>query len=103
MGSSPISGTIINLKTKNNMNNTVIKVLTPEHGAKVIEFFKSKGIDTYDDDTSETLSLGSIYILDLFTDEIVFRYTGRPQFADDVFSEPAFLDRSSAIVMDDRP
>lgn len=28
------------------MNNTVIKVLNKEHGKKVIEFFKSKGIDT---------------------------------------------------------
>ena len=43
------------------------------------------GIDTYDDDVSETLSLGSIYILDLLTDDIVFEYTGRPSFADDFY------------------
>ena len=43
------------------------------------------GIDPYDDDASGTLSLGSIYILDLFTDKIVFEYTGRPMFADDFY------------------
>jgi hypothetical protein len=43
------------------------------------------GIDTYDDDVSQTLSLGSIYILDLLTDDIVFEYTGRPAFADDFY------------------
>lgn len=43
------------------------------------------GIDTYDDDVSETLSLGSIYILDLLTDDIVFEYTGRPPFAEDFY------------------
>ena len=40
---------------------------------------------TDDDDTSETLSLGSFYILDLFTDDLVFEYTGRPMFADDFY------------------
>lgn len=43
------------------------------------------GIDVYDDDASETLSLGSIFILDLLTDRIVFEYTGRPMFADDFY------------------
>lgn len=43
------------------------------------------GIDPYDDDVSETLSLGNIWILDLWTDQIVFEYTGRPQFADDFY------------------
>ena len=43
------------------------------------------GIDPYDDDESSTTSLGSIYILDLWTDELVFEYTGRPQFADDFY------------------
>ncbi len=43
------------------------------------------GIDTFDDDESETLSLGSIFILDLFTDELVFEYTGRDMFADDFY------------------
>lgn len=43
------------------------------------------GIDPYDDDSSKTMSLGSIFILDLFTDEIVAEYTGRPMFADDFY------------------
>ena len=43
------------------------------------------GIDPYDDDVSQTLSLGSIIILDLWTDKIVFEYTGRPLFADDFY------------------
>lgn len=43
------------------------------------------GIDPYDDDASGTLSLGSLFILDLFTDKIVFEYTGRPMFADDFY------------------
>lgn len=43
------------------------------------------GIDPYDDDQSNTLSLGSIYILDLWTDQIVCEYTGRPMFADDFY------------------
>ena len=43
------------------------------------------GIDTYDDDESGTMSLGSIFILDLLTDDIVFEYTGRPTFADDFY------------------
>lgn len=43
------------------------------------------GIDTYDDDSSDTLSLGSILIMDSWTDMIVFEYTGRPMFADDFY------------------
>lgn len=43
------------------------------------------GMDPYDDDESETTSLGSIFILDLWLDKIVAEYTGRPMFADDTF------------------
>ena len=43
------------------------------------------GMDPYDDDTSETMSLGSIFILDQWTDRIVAEYTGRPMFADDTY------------------
>jgi hypothetical protein len=43
------------------------------------------GADPYDDDASNTLSLGSIFIFDLFTDDIVAEYTGRPMFADDFY------------------
>lgn len=43
------------------------------------------GADPYDDDESNTMSLGSIFILDLWTDRIVAEYTGRPPFADDYY------------------
>lgn len=43
------------------------------------------GADPYDDDISGTLSLGSIFILDLWTDDIVAEYTGRGMFAEDYY------------------
>ena len=43
------------------------------------------GCDPYDDDTSTTLSLGSYYVLDLWTDQIVAEYTGRPLLANDFY------------------
>lgn len=43
------------------------------------------GCDPYDDDTSNTMSLGSVFVLDLWTDKIVAEYTGRPLFADDFY------------------
>lgn len=43
------------------------------------------GADPYDDDESNTMSLGSIFVLDLWTDRIVAEYTGRPIFADDYY------------------
>lgn len=43
------------------------------------------GLDTFDDDSSDTLSLGSIQVLDLFTDRIVAEYTGRKEFADEFY------------------
>ena len=43
------------------------------------------GADPYDNDESTTTSLGSIIILDLWTDRIVAEYTGRPPMADDYF------------------
>jgi len=36
------------------------------------------GADVYDNDESDTLSLGSTYVLDLWTDRIAACYTGRP-------------------------
>ena len=41
--------------------------------------------DPYDSDVSNTMSLGSIFILDLWTDMIVAEYTGRPPFAEDFY------------------
>lgn len=43
------------------------------------------GSDPYDDDQANTLSLGSTFVLDLWTDKIVAEYTGRPLFADDYY------------------
>lgn len=41
--------------------------------------------DPYDDDVSNTMSLGSVLCMDLWTDTIVAEYTGRPTFADDYY------------------
>ena len=89
-------------------------IYKPDNGHKVIRFFPHKdnklegaveifampeldkdgkpqnnryiaGIDPYDDDASNTMSLGSLFILDLFTDKIVLEYTGRPKFAEDFY------------------
>jgi hypothetical protein len=43
------------------------------------------GCDPYDDDASNTMSLGSVFVLDLWTDKIAAEYTGRPMFADDFY------------------
>lgn len=41
-------------------------------------------LDNYENDESNTMSLGSIFVLDLWTDRIVAEYTGRPMFIDDL-------------------
>lgn len=41
--------------------------------------------DPYDNDQSGTMSLGSLFVLDLWTDRLVAEYTGRPAFADDFY------------------
>lgn len=41
--------------------------------------------DPYDADCSNTMSLGSIFVMDLWTDMIVAEYTGRPTFAEDFY------------------
>ena len=43
------------------------------------------GIDPVDQDASDTMSLYSVFVLDLWTDRIVAEYTGRPMFADDAY------------------
>ena len=48
-------------------------------------YIPTHNCDPYDDDASTTLSLGSILILDTWTDELVAEYTGRPMFADDFY------------------
>lgn len=41
--------------------------------------------DPFDSDVSNTMSLGSFFVLDLWTDMIVAEYTGRPSFAEDFY------------------
>jgi hypothetical protein len=43
------------------------------------------GADPYDDDEANTMSLGSIFVLDIWNERIVAEYTGRPSFADDYY------------------
>jgi hypothetical protein len=43
------------------------------------------GHDPVDNDSAESSSLSSTFVLDLFTDQIVAEYTGRQAFADDNF------------------
>lgn len=42
-------------------------------------------LDPYDQDQADTMSLGSVFVLDLWTDRIVAEYTGRTMFADDLY------------------
>ena len=41
-------------------------------------------LDNYENDQADSMSLGSMFVLDLWTDRIVAEYTGRPMFADDL-------------------
>lgn len=41
-------------------------------------------LDNYSNDESNTMSLGSLFVMDLWTDRIVAEYTGRPMFVDDL-------------------
>lgn len=41
-------------------------------------------LDNVENDSAQSMSLGSILVLDLWTDRIVAEYTGRPMFADDL-------------------
>lgn len=60
----------------------------PEIDKKTGRPFTSRyilGADPYDNDEANTMSLGSIFVLDLWTDKIVAEYTGRPMYAEDYF------------------
>ena len=41
-------------------------------------------LDNYENDQAQSMSLGSMFVLDLWTDRIVAEYTGRPMFVDDL-------------------
>ena len=49
------------------------------------------GLDPFDDDESGTMSLGSIFVMDFWTDRIVAEYTGRPPFANDLYERIRLL------------
>lgn len=53
---------------------------------KVFEGRYIASLDPYENDQSEdSQSLGSMFVLDLWTDRIVAEYTGRPMFAEDFY------------------
>lgn len=49
------------------------------------------GLDPFDDDESGTMSLGSLFVMDFWTDRIVAEYTGRPLFANDLYEKVRLL------------
>lgn len=63
----------------------IYKMPEKDKSGKVFDNRYICGNDPYDDDSSDTMSLGSMYILDLWTDTIVAEYTGRPVFAEDFY------------------
>ena len=74
--------------TKDNKVTGAIEIFTfPEKDSngKIPNERYIAGSDPYDDDTSNTMSLGSFFVLDTWTDTIVMEYTGRPPFANDYF------------------
>lgn len=62
------------------------KVATDE-GLKIPQGRYIASCDPVDDDSSETTSLQSAFVLDLWTDTIVAEYTGRPKFAEDYYEQ----------------
>lgn len=70
---------------KNNKLDGALEIFKMPEKDKAGNVFKGRyigGNDPFDDDTSNTMSLGSLFILDLWTDTIVAEYTGRPMIAD---------------------
>ena len=73
---------------KDNKAKGAIEILElPQKGSdgKVSQGRYIAGMDPFDNDVSNTMSLGSIFVLDLWTDRLVLEYTGRPQFADELY------------------
>lgn len=75
--------------TKNNKVEGAIEIFAaPEIDKKTGRPFPNRyiaGVDPYDNDQAESSSLGSIFVMDLWTDNIVAEYTGRPSFANDFY------------------
>ena len=63
----------------------IYKLPEKDKSGKVFNNRYILGCDPYDDDESNTMSLGSVYVLDLWTDKVVAEYTGRPLFAEDFY------------------
>lgn len=63
----------------------IYKLPEKDRSGRVFDNRYILGCDPYDDDESNTMSLGSVYALDLWTDKVVAEYTGRPLFADDFY------------------
>lgn len=72
---------------KNNLEGAVELFRMPEkdHTGKVPAYRYIAGIDPVDNDYIATGSLASIFVFDMWTDEIVAEYTGRPQLAEDFY------------------
>lgn len=69
----------------------IFKMPEKDKNGKVFNDRYIASSDPFDDDSSETLSLGSTFILDLWTDTIVAEYTGRSSFADDYYEKTRLL------------
>ena len=69
----------------------IFKLPEKDASGKVFSGRYIAGCDPYDDDSADTMSLGSIFILDLWTDKIVAEYTGRPTFADEFYEKCRLL------------
>ena len=69
----------------------IFKLPEKDSSGKVFNGRYIAGCDPYDDDSADTMSLGSIFILDLWTDKIIAEYTGRPTFADDFYEKCRLL------------
>lgn len=71
----------------NKITGAVEMFMEPEKDSngKILQDRYIAGADVYDNDVADSLSLGSIFVLDTFTDQIVCEYTGRPMFADDFY------------------
>jgi hypothetical protein len=49
------------------------------------------GLDPFDDDESGTMSLGSLFVMDFWTDRLVAEFTGRPSFANELYEKVRLL------------
>lgn len=72
--------------TKDNKVNGAIEIfeMPQEVHGKIPKDRYIVSLDNYENDEAQSMSLGSMFVLDLWTDRIVAEYTGRPMFADDL-------------------